>query len=416
MKQLVLIIAMATATVSGYTQNFDWKADVETPQNDGFHKILLAPVVAGHLQYNFSDIRIYNHEQKEVPYFLTGEEHRTKIVGFENYTIVTKDYNKRWDWESMFVIKNEAKTDINHIILRFRNFQDRKYARLSGSDDGHQWFSIKDGYLLHGVYSDTASSSLMVLKFPMSNYEYYKIEVDDYRHDDPVNLMEAGYFVKDYEKGSFIANPYPEFQQIDSIEKKETQVYLNFPSPQYIDKMKIDIDYDDNYHREAELFEKIWLNDTTFRYNSIKRFWVSSTRLNEVFFHQQACKELKLVIYNNDDQPLKVNTVDCLQLKQYLVAKLKKDQPYTIKFGNDTLLAPQYDIVYFKDQVPEDAPVITTAKVAQIIQEDEATEEGNVIPLFEDPTVIWIVIGAVALLLGYMSLKMMSEVKKKADN
>jgi hypothetical protein len=108
------------------------------------------------------------------------------------------------------------------------------------------------------------------------------------------------------------------------------------------------------------------------------------------------------------------------------VADLEKGNHYVIRFGDDSIPAPIYDMTYFKDKIPKKPDVIgsgirkdisgkriavTSAQKKKILAEAESTHLGD--NLFKDKRVIWAAIGIVILLLGLMTMRMLKEMKAK---
>ncbi len=436
-KTSIIAIAFCSMAMSGIAQEFNYQAQVEVPKKDEFHKILLSPEITGRMTRDLADIRIYSDDQRQIPYYVESETHNTRLTGFKNYTIYDRDYQRGWDYQSRYYLKNTEGTKINHIVLKIRNFSDAKRARLSGSDDGRQWFTIKDGYSLHEVVSNSDSYNYKVLHFPLSSYKYYKIEVDDRWHRDPINVMEAGYFTDDLEHGSYQKAITPTLTQTEDRDKKTSRINIKFSHTQWVDKIRFEMNREENFYREAELFVKNYNEDSTFYFDKVQTFWLSSTQLNELRFSKFKCREMELVIHNKDNYPVKITGADAYQLKNYLVADMKKGRQYFVQYGNRQAKKPEYDILYFKNDVPEnlrilktfneqrldvfrpeasDAPVVTegpylTEDQPEVAQPNAPAEIEEETPFYKSQTFVWICIGVVIVVIGFMSIRMMGEVK-----
>jgi hypothetical protein len=438
-KTIIFILACAFGT-SAIAQDFNYQGQIEIAKKTEYHKILLAPEITGPMTRGLADIRIYSETQREIPYVLRSESHATRQTGFKQYKIYDRDYNRGWDYESRYLIRNDEGTTIDHIVLKIRNFSDNKRVRISGSDDGNQWFTIKNGYTFHEVTSATDAFNYKVVHFPKSNYKFYKLESDDRRHRDPINIMEAGYFTDDLEHGSYQAAIVPNLTQTEDREKKTSTIKVQWPHSQWVDKLRLDINTEENFHRRAELFVKYYNEDSTFYMEKVKTFWLSSTQLNELRFNKFKCKEMHLVIDNKDNYPVKINDALAFQLKHYLIAELKKGEQYFVQFGNRMAKKPEYDIVYFTDEIPAEMKQLRTfnaqrldvfrpeAEIAPVVNEgpylteEPAGEAENPtpqieeeVPFFKQKTFIWLCIGLVIVFLGFMSIKMMGEVGKDGE-
>jgi hypothetical protein len=103
------------------------------------------------------------------------------------------------------------------------------------------------------------------------------------------------------------------------------------------------------------------------------------------------------------------------------VAELEKDNRYVLRFGNDSLPPPEYELRYFKEKIPAAPPVIRTGARTEISAKmispssmkglAEEKKAGNTPVLLRDPRFIWAAIAAVIQLLGFMTVKMLREMK-----
>ncbi len=72
--------------------------------------------------------------------------------------------------------------------------------------------------------------------------------------------------------------------------------------------------------------------------------------------------------------------------------------------------SPDYDIKKFKDKITIEPTAIAHQKVVNL-SEIEKVEKGN--SNFESPYFIWSIIAVLGLLLGFISFRMIKEIKEK---
>jgi hypothetical protein len=85
-----------------------------------------------------------------------------------------------------------------------------------------------------------------------------------------------------------------------------------------------------------------------------------------------------------------------------------------LKFGNADRAAPNYDLAYFKNQIPDDTKKVKLQGIRSLMSEkSSATPE---LSLFENVYLIWSIIGIVGILLGFMSIKMIRELGSKTES
>ena len=111
-------------------------------------------------------------------------------------------------------------------------------------------------------------------------------------------------------------------------------------------------------------------------------------------------------INNNDDKPLKIKNVKASQLNTYLTASLENGNDYTLRFGDEKLEAPVYDLKYFVDSIPQNLAQLAPGSVNGL----KTMEDSKSTSVFNS-TYIWIALGVVIIFLGFMSYRMLKEMK-----
>lgn len=446
MKKSLLSLLLLPFSLLGTAQQYNYQSQVELPKKDGYYEILISPAITGRATRDLADLRIYSEHQREIPYILRSEQHDRRLTGFKNYKIYDRDYHRGWDYESRCFIRNDRGSAINHLVLKIRNFEDAKRVRLSGSDDGQRWFMIKDGYRIFEANGGSLPYQYKVLRFPLSSYKYYKIEVDDSWHRDPINIEEVGFFDEESILGNYQRIPTPVLTQVVDRDAKQSKTTIQFEQTQWVDKLRIHITSEENFHRRAELYAKRYEQDSTFYLEKVKSFWLSSTQLNELQFNKLYAQELILVVHDKDNYPVKIDGANAFQLKRYAVCELQKGKHYFLQYGDRKAKKPEYDLIYFAADIPEDLktlksfnqqrlnvlrsdadqlPVITDGPYLQDEPQpvnevqptptDSSVVVEEVKPFFQQPYFLWGIAGVVIVLLGYMSLRMMTEVREKEN-
>ncbi len=99
-------------------------------------------------------------------------------------------------------------------------------------------------------------------------------------------------------------------------------------------------------------------------------------------------------------------------MNRYLVAWLKKDEPYKLKFGDEKIGQPDYDLTFFKDSIPDQLPVLKFSNISTI---EEARAEPSP-TFFTTKYFIWVAIVAVIAVLGFFSIRLIKDVQKTHEN
>jgi hypothetical protein len=120
--------------------------------------------------------------------------------------------------------------------------------------------------------------------------------------------------------------------------------------------------------------------------------------------------ELMLVVDNEDNPPLLLQSGHATQREQYLLAYLEPQtgRAYTLRFGDSTLPAPVYDLRHFKDSISR----LTLAElVPGTITQVKAEELRK--PLLGKGT-MWAIIIVVLLGVTAATAAMMRQIKNRA--
>ena len=395
-------------------QNFNFSSSLEEINSDGFYRVQLTPEIVSKLKHDFSDIRIFDKKENEVPYILEEEKPYSENDYFVEYEIVEKIEQKSWPYYTRIVLQNPAKNKISNINLVIKNSDVSKSLKLSGSDDNVNWYVIKDSYRFHAMYSDSETSVIQIIDFPLSNYEYYEILIDDWKNN-PVNILKAGYFNTSIEKGKYNKTENPEISQLEVKENKETLVKIKFTEDQLLNKITLKIDGPDFYYRNAELqildSVRDKRNELRAYFRTVNNLILSSNSSNTFYFDSLWAKELYLRIKNQDNQPVKIIFFDGEQLNHYLICKLHKEDNYRLMFGNSKLIAPEYDIKYFLNQIPKDIKTLGFGKIEKAGKTEMKSSDG----LHLNVKIIWLAIVVVIIFLVYMVIRMLREVKNEKE-
>lgn len=397
---LVVIISRA--------QSFGFRAGIPAVQKTGYYRILLPPPVVGRLNADRSDIRLYDEKKQEIPYLLTREQ-PGQNVQFKEYELVRKTSSPV---STRLVLRNGNKNPINSLGLIIKNTNIRKKARLSGSNDAQTWYGIEDDYLLEPVANTETTSEAKILGFPLSDYTYYQLEIND-SLSAPLNILKVGYYTTTAETGRYSEIPGVSFSQHDSTDHR-TYVHIRFQTPSRPDKLTISVQSPAHYRRRAALARlqhaKRKRNRPRSGFETLKSFEIhSKDSLHTVYIPNRPTNDLYLLIDNQNNMPLTIGAIKAEQVATYLLAELKPDESYHLAFSNPAMEAPVYDLAYFKEQIPAQLPVIQATQPEPF---ENATTTSNSF-FAANPWLIWVAIGLVLALLSYFSYQMVTSLKNR---
>ena len=407
MKKIIVLISICMSCLMIFAQTFHYQANLPSVDNTGFYKIQLTSAINAKLKDDFTDFRIKDKDGKEAPYILKDDNPQSYSSEFKEYQIVDKKYLK--DSITQIILKNKTKEKINNISLVIRNAEVHKGLKLSGSFDRRQWFVVKENMNLTSISNSKDVSEIKLIDFPLTDYEFFKIEIND-KNSSPIDIIKAGYYETSEGKGGSTFTELKSLMTVvDSAKKKTTWVHITLEESLYADVLEMNITEPEYYLRNVKVYAV--MPDST----GFKRYYNQDIILNSKAplrfnLNRIKTKELWLEIFNEDNKPLKISDAKVFQLNHYCIANLEKDKQYKLYFGDIKTNAPQYDLKYFQSVIPEDLKVIIPDSITSITQPfiaENKTSKG----VFADKRFIWAALIIVALVLGFVTYKMMKDMK-----
>lgn len=397
------------AQLPGYTAVLD---SVKTP---GFYQLHITPELSACLKTDLADLRIKDDRGNEVPYITRSLLPLFNQTVFNEFKILSNERNDSGN--SVLVIENgglplkignHPANTINEIVLFIKNTSASRYASLSGSNNSKEWYSINDRFLLSRTYQGSRDYFVSEIQFEAADYKYFKLVIDN-ENSDPLNIIKAGSYadIALQRLPSFLINPAAKISQKDSTDKF-SYITVEQPLPFQTDKIAIAAGGTRFFKRNVLLY--LPENDSSQKPMSpaAASFTISSAGLNEFAVKKFRSKFFYLVIENADNPPLQISAVTCMQEPFCAVAYFENNRAYHIEMGNDTAIAPVYDLASFKDSIAAAVPLIKAGPV-QKTTGAAATVRNNT----GNNRWLWPSIAVALLVLALLTFKLLAEMKKK---
>lgn len=409
MNKLLFLLLILSAPVCA--QQYIGEAALPAVPADGFYKIPITHKLVPYLNTALSNVRIVGSANQEVPYIHQSEAPVSFTQQFRNYEIVEKRIDKNCC--TALKLKNTNEQAINNISLLIKNADVTKEATLLGSDDNKNWYALKQHIFLSAMTNENGTSEIKIIDFPLSNYSYYLLQIND-SSSAPLNILSAGYYETTTANGAYTAVPIT-FQQTDSVSIKQTYVTIDLTNKQIIDRLAIQLEGPPYYLRNATLYQQVnrknKKGETVSQFEVLDYLQISSKHVAIVDLHQVKTQALQIVIENNDNPPLKVTSAEAFQLNRYLVAWMKKGAGYSIKIGNQNMVAPLYDLEFFKESIDKSIPVLSAAPFTVF-----TTEKNNSTPtIFTSKNLIWVAIVIILIVFGFLAVRMVKDTSHKNE-
>lgn len=412
MKKIINYILLLSCTTGAVAQEFTAKSMIPVTEQDKMYRILITPEIRSYSDRNLSDLRVYNSQKKEIPYFI-NDDHRLLTVQkgkFKEYPIIAK--GSIADTSSYSIVENTSDASIKQIGLFIANSDVTKTYNISGSNDLKEWYGLVNQQKLYDLYSHktTSTSVYKEVSIPLSSYRYLKIEFDD-KKTLPIQVLKIGTYFDYTVSVRFDEVKANDYTVKELSKEKKTQLHFKFERPQTIDQIAFTITAPALYNRTA----RILLNKTrkvkkrTEVYQEVySTFELNSNNLNHIDFPRLFEKEFTIEIENKDNAPLSIASAKLMQIPAYIITELKAGEQYTIQTGNPKLTAPSYDLGYFKNSIPKDLSILKPTKVI----ESKTVSKTMPSPFWQQPWFLWICIGIGAITTVYFSVSLLKDMKK----
>lgn len=400
MKRVIPFLLVLLLAISASAQTI-WKADLDNIKEDGYYNIEISQTLIGASEYKLKDLRIFDKDSVEVPYFLRSATPIQEVNNIEEYDL-SQSIAK--DSLNVIIISNKQKENLDKVYITINNADVKIQAGVRGSNDAKKWFIVKQSSSVPKHTEDRGNEATLILDFPSGNYPYYEITLTN-NQNSPLEVKAVKRLKSSNIYGQFARTPFGDSIQVVNEGK---QTLISFPSLNnsfLINKVEFFVKNRAEYFRTATLRDTVTYQSTSFNLSS----------RNNNFFYIEDFKLTKdgiITINNFDSQPLSIDSIRLYGLQRYACAYLEKDKQYTLVIDDELKKFPQYDIDHFKEDISLDIPTITTTNISSTKKPPIVVAQRELL-LIEKPIFLWSIIIGVGLLLTLISVRMIINIKKR---
>ncbi|WP_165750162.1 DUF3999 family protein [Cellulophaga sp. Z1A5H] len=403
--KLLFILFLVSSGLFAQMKTYQFKREIKDI-SEQWQRIELPESLYGKTKMNLADIRIYGITKKdtiEAPYALKATKSIEKIddVAFE---LINESHTED-NYFYTFKIDNDSK--INEIYLNFEQLNFDFTIKVEGGHNDKEWYTIKEDYRILSIENGITSFNFTTAKIPTSTYSYYRITANT--SEDP-ELKSAKIFENNTIPAEY--NTYVPFKtEITKNQKtKESVVTVELKNAVPLSHIKVNILDNVNYLRPIHISYVSDSIKTTkgwhYEYRSLASSILSSINKNEFDFISTRVKKLKITISNQDNEALKVGTIQLKGYKHELIARFNQPAQYFLTYGNPTASEPIYDINLMDNVVPKTAKTVALGKE---LSSEAKIQEPEAKPLFEDKKWLWAIMILIISLIGYYTIKMIKK-------
>ncbi len=400
-----LIISLTFLCANGSSAQNNTTATIQAVTKDGLHKMIVPSEIRSYSRDDLSDFRIFNAENREVPYFLVANTPTKVIEQFEDFPIISKVITNR---KSTAIEVENKKLQIKDLQFVIVNSEVTKKYSVSGSNDQKEWFGLVNNGTLSDLNSDETTEVLKDISFPLCSYRYLKIVFDD-TSTLPINVLKVGHAKTNFLKGNLqhIKGQLVETMQV--LAEKKTLMKVVFDYPQYIDKVVFGMNTTSLFKRQVRIYtnkERVEKHKTVLYQEDMAHFSLVSNQSNAFEIANTKQKTLFIEIDNQDNPPLEVSSIKFYQKPIFAVADLKTNIQYSVTTGNPNLQPPQYDLAYFKETISNDIPETNIISIEHQLQDTATDLKAS---FWQQPWFMWLCISIGGLTILFFSMKLIKE-------
>jgi hypothetical protein len=409
-KASVWLLLLMQGFAQAQTKGFAYHTNLDTVREAGFYNIQVIHPLHAHAKTDFSDVRIVNNAGKWVPHLLRlPADSRTSTAIWVEMPFERKELSAS---SVTCVVKNSV-TELSAIELLMRNTTAQRVCSISGSFDDSNWFIINDSILLQAVTETTGDKTKCRISFPPSSYPYIKVVIES-KKTDPVNIISiAAQTVAHNQAGkkiyaALLDNPNCTIIQKDSA--KISYIQVTQKDTYQFERLSMLVSGIKYFNRKVDLFVPKGNDHSFANPGSLhESFTISNNSSLQFAVPHVKTKIFYLLVHNDDNLPLTVNTVKTALKYRVLTAYLEKGN-YQLITGNDKVDPPVYDLARVNTQVPDSIPVLEMGPLAK---DTTNAEIPMIAPGKDNKLFLWIAIGLVLAALLYFSGRLAREVNKR---
>ncbi|MEN7546448.1 DUF3999 family protein [Rapidithrix thailandica] len=371
--------------------------------NSTWHQLELPEDLFEKIQPDFSDLRIYGittDDTLEVPYLLQELADKTerKEISFDliNQVKQGEDY--------YYTFKLPEDKAVNHLKLNLKNENFDGWVSLEGSQNQQEWFSIVQNQRILSIKNAHTNFRYTTLNFPKVKYAYLRLKIT--RVVQP-ELLSAQIQSITQTPGRLKKYTPTQVQTQENKSPKETLITLQLQKLLPVSQVQVHVAADFDFYRPIRIetltdsvqSEKGW----HYHYQTVYTGYLNSVEENLFAFENTLTRKVRIHIQHFDNEPLALQGFGIQGFQYTLVGRFAKEADYYLYYGSSKTPRPHYDIVNFRDKIPEDLQMLSVGEEEKIA----IVEKPKTRALFENKLWLWAILLVMILIIGGLTIQMM---------
>ncbi len=396
---LLLLLVLMCPLANAQLKDYRYKSDVQKIDSGGVYRVELSPALIAKSYDGSSDIRIADEKGKGVPFVLSSKLSLNSPDSFIVFPEVTPELVA--DTAIFYTAENKNNLDISQLWLKLKKTDVSRTVNLTGSDDLKNWFAIKEDIPLEQAGEGQGTEYQQSLTFPTSNYRYFRVQIIN-RNKVPVKILQAGIYTVSLNKPVFAELPAVGIRSTEL--NKTSHFFIDLHQPYRLHKLHFNISSPKYYTRRVVVYAMNVGGIAST--NALADTTLSSSGTQDITLSVKT-KKVRVDIYNGDDNPLVITSVNAYLVKFYAVCYLESGHKYSIYTGNPAATAAEYDLSFLNNRAYNQLPGINHGDV-----HNNGAYAILPVPNKSDHSILlWTSLILVLMILSFLTLKMVREIK-----
>lgn len=407
---LLLFIVIYSCAAFSQINSYTFKRKLNKVEKENYYAIPLLPEVIGHCKSNINDIRLYTikgNDTTELPYIFEwrGTKNEQATLPFE---LINDTYNEKCC--SYITLKFNKKETINQIKLEVSDFNFDKNLRIEGSNDNKQWFIIKEHLRIVRFQNSEDNFSYTTLNYPNSEYNYFRLKFDD-DASKRIEITHAYAFENRSTQGFYTELKNFNWKQTNNKKEKTSEIIVDLPSTYLINYITLKSKSKTDFYRNINIYASSGTYHTPK--GDLENWYLVNTSVfssidsNSIDLNNQRTKKLKIEIINYDNEPIELGEIKAYAEQCRVISNLPASDNIYLAYGKENDEAPTYDLVHFTKKIPSKLSEINYGTEHVKLQEQKVDNS-----LIKNKKWLWVIMGAVILMIGYFALTMLKKEQK----
>lgn len=375
--------------------------------NAQWHKIVLPNDVLTKLPHDLSSLRIMgitaNGDTIFAPYLMQTAIEKSSDRALQ-FKLINQSENHG---QYFFTFELDNDKVVNQINMEFAQKNYDWLAKVEGSQDMKEWYSLVDKYRILSIENEVTNYNFNKIVFPDAKYKFLRVAI---KSTEKPHFLEAKLALHEFTAGQYQVYPHTLIKS-KSLTKKSSICVLDLPNLLPLSKIKIAVKNKYDFYRPLNIeyltdsfhTEKGWM----YNYASLYNGTINSYEKAEYNFSTTFAQRIKITINNNDNAPLEIDSIKVLGPIHEIIARFDTAAKYYLTYTNASTTKPIYDISHFEKNIPES---ITTLSLGDEVLIKSTIEEKKP-PFFQNKLWLWSLMFVIIAMLSWFSYKMIKTVK-----